>query len=388
MTDPLSIGLNLVYLVPDSGGTGTYARELIPALLEAEPPTRIVAFSGRSAPSWLRESEWSSSVEVVTLPVTYDRSRPWNSPMAALGQWLGIPVLARRRRLDVVHGLANVTPLWVPGAANVVTVHDLIWLRHDTMSRNATIAMRAATLPSARRARRVITDSAAVRDDLVTSIGVRPDRIDVVPLGIRPPEDSRPATPEPDLRRGLGLGDRPVVLAVGQKRKHKNLDGLLRAVARMATPDVAVVLAGAHSAYENELRALTAEVGLADRVVFLGWVEPPDLDGLYELAAAVAVPSFEEGFGFAVLEAMSRGTAVASSSAWSLPEVAGDAAILFEPHDVDAIAAALDRIVGDPAERARLVAAGRVRAAEFTWRRTAEGTLSSYYRAIAAGRGS
>jgi glycosyltransferase involved in cell wall biosynthesis len=383
MTAPLAVGLNLTYLVPESGGTGTYARELIPALLEAEPATRITAFAGRTAPQWLAESDWSPAIDVVTLNVTYDRSHPWNAPMALLGQWATLPVAARRRRLDVVHGLANVAPLWIPGAAPVVTIHDLIWTRYpQTMSRLATASLRAATWPSARRARRVITDSAAVREDLVATLGVARDRIDVVPLGIRPPAADLPATAQAELRSRLALGDRPVVLAVGQKREHKNLAGLLGAVARMTHGDTAVVLAGAPSDHEAELRALASELGLGDRAIFLGWADDADLNGLYDLAVAVAVPSFEEGFGLPVLEAMARGAAVVAADAWSLPEVAGDAAILFDPHDVDALAAALDRVAGDPAERARLSAAGRERAATFTWRRTAEGTLASYRRAL------
>jgi glycosyltransferase involved in cell wall biosynthesis len=385
LTAALSIGLNLAYLVPESGGTGTYARELIPALLEAEPDTRVTAFAGRTAPDWLRDSEWSGAIDIVTLKVTYDRSRPWNAPLALLGQWATLPAAARRRRLDVVHGLANVAPLWTPGAVSVVTIHDLIWTRHtQTMSRIATASLRAATWPSARRASRVITDSDAVREDLVATIGVARDRVDVVPLGIRPPAADMRATAAGELRARLGVGDRPVVLAVGQKREHKNLTGLLRAVARMGNASTAVLLAGAPSDHETELRALAGELGLGERAVFLGWVEDADLAGLYDLAAVVAVPSFDEGFGLPVLEAMARGAAVVAANAWSLPEVAGDAAILFDPHDVDAITSALDRVVGDPGERARLAAAGRERAATFTWRRTAEGTLASYRRALAA----
>src|SRR5262249_39173143 len=162
----------------------------------------------------------------------------------------------------------------------------------------------------------------------------------------------------------LELGDGPVLLTVSAKRPHKNLLRLLEAVALLEERPV-VVMPGYATPHEAELRSRAAELGL--RAVFPAWVSAEDLEGLYALATAFVSPSLAEGFGLPVLEAMARGVPVACSDATSLPEVAGDAALLFDPHDPQAIADALRRI---PGEAARLRAAGLARVAEFTWERT------------------
>ncbi len=124
---------------------------------------------------------------------------------------------------------------------------------------------------------------------------------------------------------------------------------------------------------------------MAADVRFLGWVSGAELEGLYELAAAFVFPSRYEGFGLPVLEAMRRGVPVACSNTSSLPEVAGDAALLFDPLDVPAMTAAIQRILGDPTEADRLRAAGREQAARFTWAATARATAASYDRALRSG---
>ena len=118
---------------------------------------------------------------------------------------------------------------------------------------------------------------------------------------------------------------------------------------------------------------------------FLGWVSGAEIEGLWALSEAFVFPSLYEGFGLPVLEAMARGVPVACSNASSLPEVAGDAALLFDPHDPGAIASAIERLLTDPAEAARLRALGEARAREFTWERTARLTLDCYARALAMG---
>jgi glycosyltransferase involved in cell wall biosynthesis len=117
-------------------------------------------------------------------------------------------------------------------------------------------------------------------------------------------------------------------------------------------------------------------------VVFAGWVSNADLEGLYAAATCMVFPSLAEGFGLPVLEAMRRGVPVACSSTTALGEVAGDAALTFDPESVDAIRVAIRTLLGDPAERERLVALGRARAAQFSWQAAAEGTVASYRRAL------
>jgi glycosyltransferase involved in cell wall biosynthesis len=376
--EPLRIGLNLVFLIRRAGGVGRYARELIPELLAAEPGASITAFVSRELDSEDRQAPWAEELEWVRLPVTVTHGPPWRALRSMQAQWLTIARLARERRLDVVHGLANIGPLVAPGVATVVTLHDLIWLRHpDSMSARDTLAMKLTAIPSARMADRVITGSRAARDDMVDTLGLEPSRIDVVPHGVRQVE--RDATPEPVLRERLALGDRPVVLCVSGKRTHKNLATLVRAV---ATLEAVLVVPGSPTSHEAELRRLASELGIAERVRFPDWLDDDELEGLYRLAACFVLPSFEEGFGLPVLDAMARGVPVCCSAASSLPEVAGDAALLFDPHDTEEVRAAIRRLLEDRALAADLAERGRARAATFTWRRAAEETLASYRRAV------
>lgn len=136
-----------------------------------------------------------------------------------------------------------------------------------------------------------------------------------------------------------------------------------------------------------KLRRRAAALGLREHARFLGWVDARELEGLYAAATAFVFPSLAEGFGLPVLEAMSRGLPVACSAVDPIGAVAGDAAIKFDPRSPREIADAIRRLIGDPAEAARLSAAGRQRAARFTWEATARGTLASYERALSGGAG-
>ena len=138
-----------------------------------------------------------------------------------------------------------------------------------------------------------------------------------------------------------------------------------------------------HAGRDSErLRALAAELGIAERVRMTGWLSDEDLEGLYRLAAGFVYPSLHEGFGMPVLEAMRRGTPVACADATSLPEVVGDAALLFDPRSVEAIAAAARVLLSDRERAAELVTRGRERAAGFGWERTARSAIESYERAL------
>ena len=186
------------------------------------------------------------------------------------------------------------------------------------------------------------------------------------------------------MRARFGLGERPVVLSLSAKRPHKNLLALIGALARLpAEGRPLLVLPGYPTAHEQELRERARSLGIGDDVRFPAWVSAAELEGLWETARVFVFPSLYEGFGLPVLEAMARGVPVACSNASSLPEVAGDAALLFDPHSEPAIAQALERLLEDDALRARLRALGTARAGQFTWERSARLTLESYARALA-----
>jgi glycosyltransferase involved in cell wall biosynthesis len=380
------VGLNLVYLAANSGGSGRYARELVPAMLALEPATRITAFVSAELPEDVRAEPWADEVEWVRFPINVTHGPPWNLALTMGAQWGALPAMAARRRLDVVHGLANITPLAGRRVARVVTLLDLIWIHYPkTMARRATIGMKIVAPTSARRAHRVIAISEAAKSDLHATLGLDPEKIDVTPLGVNL-EDTIAATDEAELRARLGLGDDPVLLCVAQKREHKNLVALLRAFGQLHDRRARLVLPGSSTPHEQELRTLAADLGVAERVHFPEWISEEDLEGLYRLARCFVLPSLMEGFGLPVLEAMRRGVPVACSAGTALEEVAGDAALLFDPHDTDEIAGAIDRLLEDGALRAELVRRGHARCLEFTWEATARATLATYRRAV-EGRG-
>ena len=382
MSRPLRVGLNLFHVAPGAGGTLTYARELLHGLLAVEPQTRITAFVTEQLPAAFREEDWAGAVEWVRVPGRVTDGRPWNSALSLWSQWGIEPLRARSRRLDVLHGQANAVAPLSP-VPTVATILDLIWMHYrGTMRGRDRFGMEVVTRASARRAARLIAISEAGRDDIATTLGVARERIDVTPLGVRL-GGSAPATPQDELRRSLGLGRGRLVLCVAQKRVHKNLDALVRAMALLDARDAVLVLPGGATSYEDELRRAAAEHGVSERVRFLGWVEPAQLEGLYAAAACFVLPSKMEGFGLPVVEAMQHGLPVACSNVSALPEVAGDAALLFDPHDDGAIATAIDRLLADLALAADLAARGRARCEQLTWENTARATFASYRRAIA-----
>jgi glycosyltransferase involved in cell wall biosynthesis len=303
------------------------------------------------------------------------------TPLHLAAQAAIVPAVARRKRLDVLHSLANGGPPITPGVARVITLLDLIWL-HQQEQWDSPRAMRKLAFlsrVSARTAHRVITISNSARDDLVANFDLPLEKIDVAPLGVRIPQR---ADVPPDLRSRLGLGDEPIVLCVAQMRPYKNLGSLIRAMAKLGDVPATLVLAGLPTPHEAELRSLVETLGVTGRVRFLGWLSDADLEGLYHLATCFVLPSLIEGFGLPVLEAMARDVPVACSNRPALPEVAGDAALLFDPEDQREVTSAVRRLLGDEELRAQLVASGRERVRLFPWERTAEATLASYRRAL------
>ena len=218
-----------------------------------------------------------------------------------------------------------------------------------------------------RAASALITHTQIGREDC-EMMGVAPDRIHVVPHGVD--RYLRPASPErkQGIRRALGL-ERPYVLFLGGINPLKNIGNLLRGFARLAaTHDVDLVLAGFKRwGFERELAPIP-ELGLEDRVKYVGYIADEDLAALYSAAECLALPSWYEGFGIPIVEAMACGCPVVTSSGrHAAPEVAGGAAVLVDPADPGSIAAGLARVLDDPALRADLIAKGLVRGSQFDW---------------------
>jgi glycosyltransferase involved in cell wall biosynthesis len=375
---PRRVGINALFLEPHMGGLETYVRALVPELARLAPEIRFSVFCSPGGRDHLLEEGWDDRVELVTHPLLGRRGLKAVSELTVLGA-------IASRRVDLLHSVALTAPLRTR-AVNVVTLADVTWIVAPDPGEAGTVRVwRTVVPPVARRADRLIALSQAGVEHIVEHLRVPRERIDMVPLAAGLDDTVEPAAAG-ELRARLRLGAGPVILTVAAKKVHKNLERLVRAMPAVVArhPDAMLVLPGKPTPHERDLRALVDELGLQGNVTFLGYVDAPDLEGLYALAACFVFASINEGFGIPILEAMRRGVPVACARASALPEVAGDAARYFDPYSVADIAAALLELIEDRTLAARLVARGRERESAFTWEATARGTLASYARAWTA----
>ena len=366
--------LNLLYLDPGrTGGMEVVARALVPELVRALPSdwNLVPLMNARGAAS---DGPWRE-LDIHTVPVDVSDRVAW-----ARAELQTVAREAKAIGAGLVHSLGNTGP-WRAPMPHSVTVNDLIHHRvpHPGLAVKSRITG-AFVAGGARRADRVVVAATQTRDDLIDIAGVDPARIDVVPYGISPP--TVVPTPETELRERLKLGDRPLILSPSARQPHKNLKRLIEAHALLADPRPLLVLPGYATAHDDDLQQRTRTLGLDHDVRWLGWIEQADLEGLYACSELLVFPSLYEGFGLPVLEAMQRGLPVACSERGSLAEIAGDAALIFDPESPAAIAGAIRTLHADAMLRDRLVIAGRAQAARFTWSACAEGYVRSFQQTL------
>jgi glycosyltransferase involved in cell wall biosynthesis len=366
----LRVGIDGRAFVSPAAGVRRYARELVRALMALGEPLEIVALGG-------------PDVSVMPAGVGHVAEPP--HPPTNLGWALvGLPRAARQARAQVVHSPAYTAPLW--GAPpTVVTIHDVSYARHpEWYPYRRDFVRRAFYRWSATSASAVVTDSEFSASEIVEAYGIPRRRIHVIPLGVDAkfsPATAADACELPQEVSGL------FVLHVGDLHERRNLTTALDAVlaARRhfgGASAVQLVLAGVDRGIGDGLCAIAADADMPEAVVKLGPVSEPLLRSLYRCAAALVYPSFYEGFGLPIVEAMASGTPVIASHAASIPEVLGDAGILVDPYDVRAWTDAIVHVVNDDDCRTTLRSRGLSRAAGFTWERTARLTLG-VYRAVA-----
>lgn len=369
----LRIGFDGRYINDRYHGIGRVTYSLLAAMLELDGDQRFVLFvhpgyaNSRFDLDRLAAHE---GVEVV----------PLRLPLLVPIEQAAWPLLVRRHRLDLVHSPYVVGPL-VVGVPVVVTVHDLIFERYPeyTPQRLLRFAYRAMATLSLRRASAVVAVSEATRADVERWYPTTRGRTHVIPNGVsrsfsRVEDPGRLAT----VRARYGLPPR-FVLAVGAGRPHKNFEVLVEAARDLGDDGPGVVLASApDERFPDAVGDRIARYGLEHRVLRIRDVREDDMAALYSLADAFVFPSFVEGFGLPMLEAMAAGTPVVAADASVMPELGGDAVLLFDPSDAAALAAQIRRLAGDPDLRGRLRERGIRRAAEFSWERAARATVELY----------
>jgi glycosyltransferase involved in cell wall biosynthesis len=279
------------------------------------------------------------------------------------------------------HSGYYVMPYVLPVPA-VLTLEDVMPLvLHETMPGALKRSLyRGLSMVAASRAERVITISESASADVRRSLGIRSNKLSVIPLAADAAFHPREAAQITPVRDRLGLPEH-YVLYVGSNKPHKNLERLVLAWARVVC-DAALVIAGHWESRYPEARRLVEELGLTDRVLFRHDLTNDDLPLLVGGAQVFVFPSIYEGFGLPPLEAMASGTPVVCSNASSLPEVVGKAALLFNPFAVDAITSSLTRVIEDGGLRDALRAKGLAQARCFSWDRTARETLEVYSRVV------
>ncbi len=370
----MRVGLDLLYLVPgETGGRETYARELVPAMRKLAPELELVAFVNRDAGSRL-VIELGEGIDAVVVPVSARNRAQW-----ALGELSLVSMAARRARVELLHSMANFAPPWGP-FRRVVTIHDLQYMAvPELLSWPVRKTTHGMVSVAAHRAHRIIAVSGAGRNEIVAGLGVPQERVDVVPNGVRPPP---PAPATAGVRERHRLGERRVALSVATNLPHKNLPVLLEALALIGREKRPLLALAGHGTQEQSLWAQALAAGVADDVRLLGGLSTGELDSVYAIADCLVLPTLHEGFGMPAIEAMARSIPVVCSDIPALREVAGPAALYFDPRAPAQIAARIAEAITDTALADRLRMQGRERAAQFSWEAAARGTLNSYQRAL------
>jgi glycosyltransferase involved in cell wall biosynthesis len=366
---PLRIGVNALYLIPGGvGGTEIYLRGLLSGLAGIDAANRYFIFTNRETGPDLVPRQ--PNFHHLPQPV-----RAVSRPARILWEQAALPLAAVRHSLDVMLNPGFTAPLFCP-CPQVTVFHDLQHQRHPEYFRWFDLPFWQFFLFwSAHVSRLLLAVSATTAADLLKHYRLPESKVRVTPEGVDPVffDIARRRTPEPFL------------LAVSTLHPHKNLDGLLRAFAgfRRTHPEFRLVVCGLHGFSTGPLHDLRDSLDLRDAVEFPGWIPREDLHDLYARAWAFLYPTRFEGFGLPLLEALAAGIPTACSGIEPLSGIAGGAALEFDPLDATAMSEAMERIATDEVLRARLGEAGPRRAAQYSWRATAEGTLAAL---LAVGR--
>lgn len=367
------------YLNARTSGVGTYCQNLLAELCELDSSLQFLVVTRKKG-------------LVDSLPRIRGEELVLDAHPRSMRTLYHLPLRLRRERFDLFHGPFNILPSGL-AAPTVVTVHDLMQLQNPGniaksrfVQNTAGLFWRTRIRHAVTHATRVLTVSHATRDVVFEFFpSLDESRVVAAPIGLDPYYFATPSGDELALARSR-VGEGPFLLNVGNESPHKNhRRAILAFMKAFSDTPYRFVIVRRALRHDPELVQLLSDPAVQNKIVTLEYTELPVLRALYHLADAFFFPSWVEGFGIPILEAMATGTPVLTADRSALAEVAADAALKVSPYSVDAMSDALKRIVNDSALRTDLVARGRERAKEFTWRRCAEKTLETYQAAVRAG---
>ncbi len=363
----MRIGIRVSPLASPLTGIPVYVLNLVREIARIDRENLYFLYTNREIPFTLDLPE---NFQVVLVRRPYPRWQLWYQ--------IGLPVQMRRDRLDLYHDTLFLLPLLQGKIPGVITIHDLSGLLMPDFHQRR-VSLTSRLIPQAvRKARRIITVSHFTRKEVEKLFPSAAGKTRVVYNGVG--SQFQPSPPErvEEVKVKYGIKEN-YIMYLGTVEPRKNLKTLLRAFALLKNkiPHL-LVIAGMKGWKYHGIFDLLRELSLEERVVFTGFVPEEDLPPLYSGADVFVYPSLYEGFGIPVLEAMACGTPVVASKTSSLPEVVGDAGLLADPHSPGEIAARIEEVLKNPGLAEKLSLLGRKRAGEFTWERTARGTLQVY----------
>jgi glycosyltransferase involved in cell wall biosynthesis len=373
----LRIGIDATAVPVERTGAGNYIFNLVRALARVDRRNEYVVFA---------QPAFADQLGATPPNVRLDLRTFGSRGQRLLWEQAGLPGVVARAGLDLLHSPHYTMPLRLR-TRSVVTFCDMTFVLYPELHQPVKRVFFPAIMRwSARRADRLIAISESTGADLSRLWGVPRGRIATIPLAADP-EFRMPAQPEIAATVAkYGLRPRGYALYVGVLEPRKSVHRLVEAFAAVASrvPDIDLVIAGKRGWMYDAIFAQVERSGLVERVKFIGFVPQEELPALYAGARVFAYPSRYEGFGLPVLEAMSCGTPVVTSNVSSMPEVAGDGALLVHPDDTAGLADALLRVIQDEALSAELVQRGRVQADRFSWERCARETIEVYHDVVGA----
>ncbi|MBI2886693.1 MAG: glycosyltransferase family 4 protein [Chloroflexi bacterium] len=375
----MHLAINGYFLAQPTTGTGQYTAGLLRELEDRWPGELSVLLPAAAVATLGQHDASRARFHFLSMPLPGHLGKVWFEQVA-------VPRAAARLGADLLHIPYLGAPLrsTVPV---VVTAHDLIQLMVPQLRGGLLVRLyNLLAAASARRATVILADSEHTRQAVIQRLRISPQRVRRAYLAADQRFGSHQQPAEGALLAAKYGLESPYLLYMGGLDVRKNVAALIRAYARsgcQATLAIAGAPRSGHGAAFPDLRHVAQESGVAERVRFLGWVAEEDKPALYRGALLFVFPSRYEGFGLTPLEAMACGTPVLCSNATSLPEVVGDAALLFSPDDEAGLAELIRQGASDPALRERLGAQGLRRAETFSWTATAQQTIEVYHQVLA-----